>query len=124
MTLEVSDDKDVMFEGVLDAAPEKVWRALTVPEIVSAWLLPAARNDGGLKLDGSPEGLPQVDCQVIEADAPNLLRYRWRAEGERESVVTFELTPITGGTWLRLTHEAAIVLVAANGNTPVMRAAA
>lgn len=121
----VHGEDDVMFEGALEAAPEKVWRALTVPEYLSTWLLPADRNDTGLKLDGTAENLPSIDCEVIEATAPNLLRYRWRAEGEMESVVTFELTRIAGGTWLRLTHEPAPtrVMAPANSNTPMMLAA-
>lgn len=123
MTVHTEDD--VMFEGPLEAAPEKVWRALTVPEFLSAWLLPADRSATGLKLDGAAENLPSIDCEVIEAAEPNLLRYRWQAEGETESVVTFELTRITGGTWLRLTHEVAParVMVPANSNTSMMLAA-
>ncbi|QMU99990.1 SRPBCC domain-containing protein [Devosia sp. D6-9] len=118
-------EDDVMFEGVLEAAPEKVWRALTVPELLGAWLLPAREAAAGLELDGTEEGLPRIDCEVIEAEAPSLLRYRWQANGEVESVVTFELTRIAEGTWLRLTHEPAParVMAAANNNGPVMLAA-
>jgi len=126
MTLETMEpDEDVMFEGQLDAAPEKVWRALTMPELLSAWLLPASAGAGTLHLDGTPEGQPSVECAVIEADEPSLLRYRWRADGEAESVVTFELTRIEGGTWLRLTHAALRppALVAANSNVLMALAA-
>jgi len=122
----IRTDDEVMFEGALDAAPEKVWRALTVPELLSAWLLPADRDGDGLKLDGAAQQLPPIACEVIEAKAPDLLRYRWQAADEAESIVTFELTRITGGTWLRLVQEPAParILAAANSNTPTMMLAA
>src|SRR5690606_6774805 len=59
MTLPTTEpDEDVMFEGPLDAAPEKVWRALTVPELLNAWLLPARMEAETIRLDGAPQGLP------------------------------------------------------------------
>ena len=37
---EVADKRSIAFECDLPEAPDKVWRALTTPEIVSEWLLP------------------------------------------------------------------------------------
>jgi len=127
MTTGESDD--VMFEGALDAAPEKVWRALTVPEYLSAWLLPASNDnaDNTIALDGEKAGLAPIRCEVIEAAAPRLLRYRWREDGRPDSLVTFELSPLHDGTtWLRLRQTVlpgALTLLAANGNAPLLGAA-
>jgi uncharacterized protein YndB with AHSA1/START domain len=93
----------VVTECELEDAPEKVWKALTIAEFLSAWL-PEARN-----------------CETLAAEPPRLLRYRW-SPGERDrdedgrpldSVVTFELTGTpTGGTYLRLTHQVLVDAVA------------
>ena len=108
-------DKDgLVFECALDAPPEKVWRALTIPEYLERWLKPAQ----------------DVDLAVVTAEENRSLTYRWREAGQgaivgmEDSLVTFELTPTTdGGTWFRLTHEPIAVPVAANSNGPMMLAA-
>jgi uncharacterized protein YndB with AHSA1/START domain len=105
----------VTVECELDAAPEKVWRALSVPAYRDAWLLP----------DGDGE---RFTAEVVEAVPPHRLRLSWRdgdAEGE---LVTFtlEATP-DGGTWLRLVHDRVAapmqVPIPANANTAMLRAA-
>ncbi|HEY4199499.1 MAG TPA: SRPBCC domain-containing protein [Devosiaceae bacterium] len=128
MTKTPTTQSEVMFEGTLDAAPEKVWRALTIPEFLTAWLLPANRNgEASLVLDGKAHGLAgEIGCTVIEARAPDLLRYRWQEAGQPESVVTFELTRTDEGrTWLRLSQGAlrAPTMLAANGNAQMRLAA-
>ena len=97
----MTDSNTVVTECDLAEAPEKVWKALTTPELLEKWL---------------PEA---NDCEVLAAEPNRLLRYRWRAgEQDRDesgavldSVVTFELTDTpSGGTHLRIDHR---VLVAA-----------
>lgn len=103
----------VAFELDLDHPPEKVWRALTDPVLLSEWLLPVA----GLELE--PEAAftlqapPQpgwdgtVDCRFVEIEAQRKLSYTWTV-GDPESeffldtVVTFALTPRGSGTLLSL----------------------
>jgi uncharacterized protein YndB with AHSA1/START domain len=92
----MTDSPDaVITECDLPEAPEKVWKALTVPELLAAWL---------------PE---VVDSEILAAEPDRLLCYRWRAAGPDrdpagrvlDSVVTFELTGTgTGGTHLRVEH--------------------
>jgi uncharacterized protein YndB with AHSA1/START domain len=108
----------VMFEGALEAAPEKVWRALTIPEYLSAWLLPASNdNDGKMQFDGDAAGLMPIRCTIEEARAPDLLRYRWREDGQPDAIVTFELKRLSRDrTWLKLSQGAATMLLAANAN--------
>jgi uncharacterized protein YndB with AHSA1/START domain len=92
----------VVTECELPDAPEKVWRALTVPELLAAWLPDA------------------VDCEILASEPDRLLRYRWRGS-EFDSVVTFELTgTATGGTHLRVDHRVlADVLPFRTRNAPV-----
>jgi uncharacterized protein YndB with AHSA1/START domain len=53
-----------------------------------------------------------VHCEVLVADRPHLLRYSWKGGadtnsqygGTLDSIVTWELTAIPGGTHLRMEH--------------------
>lgn len=108
----------LVFECDLEEPPEKVWRALTEPELLEAWLAPPERPE----TDSVEERPPSYE--ILTADPHRLVRYRWRdrdggaaesGEHEVQSVVTVELVPgQAGGTHLRLTHgEFMIVPIAA-----------
>jgi len=102
----------VVMECDLPHPPEKVWRALTVPELLAAWLMPNdIQPEEGSCFAFQEEGgaADRVDCEVLEADPFRLLRYSWRDGEAREnsltSTVTFELARAgDGGTRLRITH--------------------
>ncbi|WP_193335373.1 SRPBCC domain-containing protein [Devosia beringensis] len=101
------DDSAVVFECSLDAPPEKVWRALSIPAYLERWLRPG----------------DDVELAVMAAQENRSLTYHWREAGQgttgdtEDSVVTFELTPTAeGGTWFKLTHAPMAVPVAANSN--------
>lgn len=103
-------DDTVTVEGELPDAPEKVWRALTVPELLAAWLAPNdIRPEPGarFRFTPTPDLGGAVECEVLTAQAPYLLRYRWRQEGgATDSIVSFELMrTLHGGTRLRLVHD-------------------
>lgn len=78
--------KQLVFEYQLDAPPEKVWRALSIPAFRERWL-PA-----------EVEALSSVPGEEV--------RYRLKEEEPPflESVVTFRLAPSEGGTELRIIH--------------------
>lgn len=110
-------ETELVFETVLDAPPEKIWRALTIPEYRDRWMQ-------------MPE---DVALEVVKANDGNVLTYRWqeRCSGDvsrmEESFVTIELTPNENGTTgLRLTHALVLIPTAANGNeaAPLMMRAA
>jgi len=94
---------EVVIECELEAPPETVWRALTEPQLLAAWLIPE-----------EPQQQPgPIECEVLAAEPHRFLRLSWRgsetewdAEGQPlDSVVTFELTrSASGGTHLRLVH--------------------
>jgi uncharacterized protein YndB with AHSA1/START domain len=125
---EPKPDDSVTFECELDASPEKVWRALTVPELLAQWLPTEAPAEGD-----APDAARFSAIETIESRPHEMLRYGLREAGAEagleDSTVTFELRPTAnGGTWLRLVHAAIdarphIRAPAANGNV-LMRAAA
>ena len=105
---------DIVVDCDLDHPPEKVWRALTEPELLGAWLLPndieAEQGKRFTLRDGPGTGQP-IDCEVLAAEPPRLLRYSWRgrdadAAGRAlDTVVTFTLDgTAAGGTRLRIVH--------------------
>jgi uncharacterized protein YndB with AHSA1/START domain len=109
--------RSIVVEGDLPHAPEKVWRALTEAKLVAAWLMPndiqpnvGARFTFKTKPIGDWDGV--VHCEVLAADRPRLLRYSWKGGsdtnskygGTLDSVVTWTLTAIPGGTHLCMEH--------------------
>ena len=104
---------DLVLEYELDAAPEKVWRAVSSPALREKWL---PREE---LADGEP---------IVTAPGEEV-RYRMREDAPPflESIVTFQVRPNTeGGTILRIVHGLVDVRPAqpANSNTPwLMRAA-
>lgn len=106
------DPETIVVECDLPEPPEKVWRALTVPELVAAWLSPNdIKPEAGARFGVQDDGSNQrVECEVLAADPPNLIRYTWRAGG-LDSVVTFQLAETgAGGTHLRLIHSGFVAL--------------
>lgn len=128
---------EIVVECTLPEAPEKVWRALTVPELLAAWLLPNdMRPEEGARFsfDGAPGEGGRIDCEVLEMEPHRLLRYSWRDAGtERDGLATsvsFRLARTEeGGTHLRIVHEARVAapsrqISAANANRPATMALA
>ena len=81
--------------------PEKLWRALTQPHLIEAWLMkndfvPAAGHHFTLRGDWG-----SVECEVREIEPQRSLSYTWVAMG-LDSVVTWTLEPTAVGTLLRM----------------------
>ena len=98
------DTCTLTFERRLHATAEEVWRALTEPAELAAWLADASvdlRVGGELELrfdDGTMHGT------ITELHPPTAFAYRWH-EGDRgESHVRFELSSSGDATTLTLVH--------------------
>ncbi|HSV04169.1 MAG TPA: SRPBCC domain-containing protein [Phenylobacterium sp.] len=94
-----SETRSVVVERELPHPPQKVWRALTEPHLIDEWLMktdfePAAGRRFTLRGDWG-----SVDCRVLAVEPHRRLSYTWDAMG-LESVVTWTLTPVGGGTRL------------------------
>ena len=101
MTTAPTETLSVVVERDLPFPPEKIWRALTQPHLIEAWLMKndfAPVVDHRFKLRGD---WGSVDCQVLEVEPNKSLSYTWDAMG-LESVVTWTLTPSGAGTHLRM----------------------
>lgn len=102
----------ITVEYTLPHRPEKVWRALTEPNLLAAWLMPndfRAVVGHAFTFRAPPmqdwDGV--VNCEVLEVDAPKRLRYSWRggpSNARLDSTVTWTLTAVEAGTQLRLEH--------------------
>jgi uncharacterized protein YndB with AHSA1/START domain len=106
--------KSIVVERVMPHPPEKVWRALTQSALIAQYLM---RNDfepvvgHRFTFRATPmAGWNGVsDCEVLVVDLPRRLAWRQDASGEQaaqglKSVVTWTLTPVDGGTLVRMEH--------------------
>jgi uncharacterized protein YndB with AHSA1/START domain len=95
------ETRSVVIEREVAFPPEKVWRALTQPHLIEAWLMksdfePVVRHRFAFRADWG-----SVDCLVLEVETDRTLSYTWAALG-LESVVTWTLSPTSKGTHLRM----------------------
>lgn len=106
-TTDRSQTESVWFEFELEHPPEKVWRALTEPELLSGWLLPIADLElvpGAefvFRTQPHPGWDGRVHCRLIEADEHRRLSYTWVA-GDIDTVITFTLDRTDAGTRVHL----------------------
>jgi uncharacterized protein YndB with AHSA1/START domain len=96
--------------------PAKVWRAVTDPALIPLWTATGAggRPEGFTPVVGTkfrfvakpkPGWGGVVYCEVLEADAPSLLRYSWAGdEGGDVTEVAYRLEPHAGGTRFSYEH--------------------
>lgn len=101
MTELATETRTVVVERTLSQPPEKVWRALTTPHLMAEWLMsndfePTVGHRFKFTADWG-----SVDCEVLDVEPARSLSYKWDAMG-LESVVTWTLTPTTGGTALKM----------------------
>lgn len=100
--------RTVIVEREIAHPPEKLWRALTQPHLISEWLM---NNDFSpsvghrFNLRGEWGGV--LDCEVLVVEPQKTLSYTWIFKHEDpafdlNSIVTFTLTPIATGTHLRM----------------------
>jgi uncharacterized protein YndB with AHSA1/START domain len=102
-----SQTESILFEFDLRHSPERVWRALTDPVLLTEWLLPVV----GLKLEPGaaftfktqpyPGWDGTVNCRILEIETQRKLSYTWGVPF-LDTVVTFTLTPTASGTRLSL----------------------
>jgi uncharacterized protein YndB with AHSA1/START domain len=91
---ETDTTTDLVFEYELDAPPEKVWRALSIPAFREKWL--------------PQEAL--VSAEPVSSVPGKEVRFGMREDEPPflESAVTFQVLPnVDGGTRLRIIHELA-----------------
>ncbi len=99
--------ESLSFDFELPHPPEKVWRALTDPKLLSEWLLPVGDLElaPGAAFTFRTEPYPgwdgTVSCKFVEIEPRRKLSYTWNVPF-LDTVVTFTLTPTAKGTRLSL----------------------
>ena len=102
-----SQTEAISFEFDLAHAPEKVWRALTDPTLLTEWLLPvvdlqlAPGAEFTFRTQPYPGWDGTVSCRFVEIEPHRRLVYTWDVPF-LQTVVTFTLTPTASGTRLSL----------------------
>jgi uncharacterized protein YndB with AHSA1/START domain len=106
---------EIVIEREYPHPVERVWRAVTDPELVPRW---TATGRGGRPVGFEPVagnrfrfvGRPTpgwdgvVECEVLDVEEPSRLRFSWvGGAGEAPTFVTYRLAPHAGGT--RFTYE-------------------
>ena len=112
------DTHDIVVEEVLRHAPETIWKTLTTGELIDRWLMKStgfeAVQGTRFTLQTTPAGAWDgvIHCEVLEVMRNERLSYSWQgghddnAEyGSRlDTVVTWTLAKVDGGTRLRVVH--------------------
>lgn len=103
---ETATSRTLVIEREMPHPPEKIWRALTEGQLIEEWLL---KNDFkpvvGHRFQFRREPMPNwngiIECEVLEVEPNSRLSYGWGSMG-LETVVAWTLTPIAGGTQVRM----------------------
>jgi uncharacterized protein YndB with AHSA1/START domain len=104
-----SQTESISLQFDLRHPPEKVWKALTEPELLAKWLLPVIGFDVEPGTAFQFQSQPQpgwdgvVHCRLLEVEPLHRIAYTW-VVGDLDTVVTFTLTPTESGTSLSLIH--------------------
>lgn len=107
-TPDATPTRSVIVEREFAHPPEKVWRALTEGPLIEQWLM---KNDFQavtghtfqLRRDPVANWNGIIDGKVLTVEPGRALSYTWGTLGSA-TVVTFTLTPTSGGTHLRMEH--------------------
>jgi uncharacterized protein YndB with AHSA1/START domain len=109
----MSETRSIVVERTMPHPPERIWRALTTGELIAEWLMqndfqPVPGHRFQFRAKPIPGWSGVTNCEVIEVEGPRRLAYSWGDGTESHSglktVVTWTLTPIDGGTLVRMEH--------------------
>jgi uncharacterized protein YndB with AHSA1/START domain len=101
----MKDEAVIRAEHVYRHSPQIVWKALTDPTLHARWWAYGdVRPVVGHRFELDMGKWGKQPCEVTEVIPERLLRYRF-STGGLNTILTWELTAIEGGTLLRLTHE-------------------
>jgi uncharacterized protein YndB with AHSA1/START domain len=115
----VAKSQDIVVDEVFPHAPEVVWKTLVTPELMNRWLsmtpvgfeaTPGKRFTYQTTPAGEWDGV--IQCEVREVIVNERLVYTWQGGHEAnigygsrlDTVVTWTLTKVEGGTRLHLLH--------------------
>ncbi len=102
---------DITMERLFEAPVDRVWRALTEPEMIERWLMSAEGYEARvgvrftLRDTIGTECRGRADCEVLELVPPRRMVWSWRGtEDPARTRLVIELEASDGGTRLTLRH--------------------
>jgi uncharacterized protein YndB with AHSA1/START domain len=112
------DTQDIVVDEVFPHAPQTIWKALTSGELIGRWLMAPTGFEPVVgkrfTFQTTPAGAWDgvIQCQVLEAIPNERFAYAWKGGHESnvgygsrlDTVVTFTLSRVAGGTRVRLVH--------------------
>ena len=113
-----STTQEIVVDEVLPHAPEAIWKTLTTGDLIGRWLMtpsgfePVKGNRFTFQTTPAGEWDGTIHCRIVELVTNERLAYTWRGghEGNAgygsslDTVVTWTLSRVAGGTRLRLVH--------------------
>jgi len=113
-----STTQEIVVDEVLPHAPEAIWKTLTTGDLIGRWLMtpsgfePVEGNRFTFQTTPAGEWDGTIHCRIVELVTNERLAYTWRGghEGNAgygsplDTVVTWTLSRVAGGTRLRLVH--------------------
>jgi uncharacterized protein YndB with AHSA1/START domain len=102
--------RSLVIERIFPHPPEKLWRALTESRLLAQWMMnndfePVVGRGFQFRAEPMPNWNGVVDCEVLIVDPLHRLSYEWGVGGTESGLqweVDFTLTPVEGGTRLRM----------------------
>ncbi|WP_455270222.1 SRPBCC family protein [Rhizobium herbae] len=113
-----ADTQDIVLEEVFPHAPETIWKALTSGDLIARWMMAPAGFEAvegayfTFKTTPAGEWDGVIRCQVLQVIPNQRLAYAWKGGhagnagygSPLDTVVTWVLTKVEGGTRIRLVH--------------------
>jgi uncharacterized protein YndB with AHSA1/START domain len=95
---------EIRLERLYTQSPSKIWRALTVPELVARWWASGdIRAEVGHRFHMDMGQWGQQPCEVLEVEIERRFSYRF-AVPTLNTIITWQLAPTGTGTLLTLIH--------------------
>ncbi len=115
--------QDIVVEDVFPHALETIWKVLTTGDLMARWMMPPTgfRPVPGTHFTFQTRPAGEWDgtirCEVLEVIPHQRLVYAWQGGHESnvgygsrlDTVVTWTLTPVEGGTRLRVVHAGFVI---------------
>jgi uncharacterized protein YndB with AHSA1/START domain len=112
MTELATASRSLVVERQMPHPPEKIWRALTQAPLIEEWLMqndfqPVVGHRFNFRSAPMPQWNGVTDSEVLIVEPHHRLVYSWNASGDQapgglKTVVTWTLTPVEGGTLVRM----------------------
>lgn len=113
-----TETHDIVVDETLPREASAIWRVLTTGDLIARWLMPIAGfepkvgNRFTFKTTPAGEWDGTIRCEVLEVVPNRRFSYSWKGGhaanigygSPLDTVVTWTLEPVEGGTRIRLVH--------------------